>query len=83
MFSKLCNAIEIDFKRLCPNLIFFKIFFLNFQFVLEMFPEAQKYFNFFIQCIVLEIVTAVDIDRFVNTGFLMAKIDRSGTKQSL
>jgi len=36
-----------------------------------MFPEEQNYFYlfFFIQRIGLEIVTAVDIDGFVNTGF--------------
>jgi len=44
--------------------------FIKFSIFLEMFPEEQNYFLFFfIQCIVLEIGTAVDIDRFVNTGF--------------
>ena len=61
---------QVASNRLCPNFIFFKIFFLsNFRFYLEMVPEEQRYF-FFFQCIVLEIGTAVDIDRFVdvNTG---------------
>ena len=35
------------FNRPCPNLIFFKIFFWNFHFILEMCPEEQKYFYVF------------------------------------
>ena len=36
-------SIRALINRLCPNLIFFKIFFWNFQFILEMFPEERKH----------------------------------------
>ena len=38
---------QVASNRLCPNFIFFKIFFLsNFRFYLEMVPEEQRYFFF-------------------------------------